>query len=231
MPGPRPAVSLTFCALLVACVPIQSTASTDGATMTDDSLITTVETTDDPDELVVALVHLAQSAEPSSHQYLGQRLGDPTLLTRLDSEDDYAQPPDFLRLSAVLDALVKNQAPTAQGAIVTLAVSEAFVEAPSRAELLLRATEAIRPPPDGLVAFWNRLADPADVYMHLLMRTLVNNGTPAALEIYERVIADPSHLAQTVPCVTGTDSSCYETVATDLGRWAFRRHQTFGFSR
>jgi hypothetical protein len=53
-----------------------------------------------------------------------------------------------------------------------------------------------------------------------------------AIENYERsstavadaVVADPSTLAQTVPCITGgQNDACYTTVAETIGRWAFRR--------
>lgn len=47
--------------------------------------------------------------------------------------------------------------------------------------------------------------------------------TSAAL-IAEAVIADPSTLAQTVPCVTESpDTACFEDLARDFGRLAFRR--------
>jgi Protein of unknown function (DUF1592)/Protein of unknown function (DUF1588)/Protein of unknown function (DUF1595) len=55
--------------------------------------------------------------------------------------------------------------------------------------------------------------------------------TPVDIEIYEgsamaianTVRDDPSALAELVPCVNGGDADCYETVARDLGRLAWRR--------
>jgi hypothetical protein len=56
--------------------------------------------------------------------------------------------------------------------------------------------------------------------------------TPVDIELYESssmaignaVRDDPSALALVVPCVTaGQDAACYETVARDLGRFAWRR--------
>lgn len=50
----------------------------------------------------------------------------------------------------------------------------------------------------------------------------------SATLIADAVVANPTTLANTVPCVTAGpfDSSCYEAVATDFGRLAFRRQLT-----
>jgi hypothetical protein len=47
----------------------------------------------------------------------------------------------------------------------------------------------------------------------------------SATEVALAAVANPSRLAETVPCVVDgpMDESCYQSVATDLGRFAFRR--------
>jgi len=68
------------------------------------------------------------------------------------------------------------------------------------------------------------------------MGTLTSVPAPADIELYEgssaaiadAVVADPSHIAATAPCVVDgpTDESCYASVASDLGRMAWRRPLT-----
>lgn len=50
----------------------------------------------------------------------------------------------------------------------------------------------------------------------------------SATAIADAVVADPSVLAQTVPCVSSGpyDATCFEAVARDFGRFAFRRSLT-----
>jgi hypothetical protein len=161
--------------------------------MSDSQDISVVNASNDPDELVAALINLARSSDMQSHQFLTQRLLDMQFIGLLDSEEDYEQPPRHLRLSSVLDELAKNPANSATFVLLQLTQSPGFIEAPSRSELLLEATKEIRPAPPQLVAFWNWLSDPEGVYMHPLMRALAINGTRPALEIFERVIADVRH--------------------------------------
>ncbi len=68
------------------------------------------------------------------------------------------------------------------------------------------------------------------------MATLSSVPSAADIESYERtsrdvaeaVVADPTYLAQTVPCVVDGPlyATCYQTVAEDLGRLAWRRPLT-----
>ncbi len=52
----------------------------------------------------------------------------------------------------------------------------------------------------------------------------IENYETSAMAIGNAVRSNPSTLAQLVPCVgAGQDASCYETVARDLGRFAWRR--------
>lgn len=52
----------------------------------------------------------------------------------------------------------------------------------------------------------------------------IENYESSAMAIGNAVRTDPSGLAQVVPCVAGAqDAACYETVARELGRFAWRR--------
>ncbi len=161
--------------------------------MGDDKLKETIQTSKDPAEVAVAAVTLARSREPADLNHLADVLKQPDFLNRLDSEADYAQPRKFLRLAAVLTELRKNGSPAARDVFVALMQSPSFVESPSRAELLLEASETLRPASPEVVAFWNRLSNPDDVYMNLLMPVLGRNGTKPAVDFYEKKIADPAY--------------------------------------
>ncbi len=83
------------------------------------------------------------------------------------------------------------------------------------------AAEAAQPPEDPIIGNYDS------------MGTLVSAPAPADVELYEgssadiaaAVVENPDTLAQTVPCVTDGpfDADCYEAVARDFGRLAWRR--------
>ena len=91
-------------------------------------------------------------------------------------------------------------------------------------ELMLGANagDAADPPDDVAQEGWDAIGNA----VLSLASEPIEDYEGTSEDIADAVIADPSHLAQTVPCVTGSDAGCYATVAEDLGRWAFRRPLT-----
>lgn len=158
--------------------------------MNENQNIEVINKSQDSGDLAVAAVNLARSNDPNDHTFLAQVLQTPEFLSRLDNEQDYAQPRKFLRVASVLDALEKNTSSTARDLLIDLMRSPVFTEEPSRAELLIEVSESIRPAPPEVVEFWNRHSDPDDIYMNLLMHALVENGSQPALEVFEQKIAD-----------------------------------------
>jgi hypothetical protein len=166
-----------------------------------------LQTSDDPDELVVAAVELARSRDAAAHRVLGTSLQSASFLQRLDSSQDYAQTRDQLRVAAVLRALSENREPSARELLVALTKSTTFIEAPSRVELLIEASVDFRPPAQEVIRFWEKHFGPDDVYKHLIIKTLVENGSKPALELYEKTMAGSVYsdgqktawLRQTVP--------------------------------
>ncbi len=90
-------------------------------------------------------------------------------------------------------------------------------------ELMLgsEAGDAADPPADTAQGGWDAIGNA----ILSLAAEPVEDYEQTATAIADTVLANPSRLAETVPCVTGgpEDSSCYTAIATDLGRFAFRR--------
>ena len=152
-----------------------------------------IMSSEDPGELVVAAIALARSINPEDQPLLGSMLKTPGFLGRLDSETDYAQPPNFLRIASVIDALKKNPAMSAQSLLIDLMISPVFTESPSRVVLLIEASIAIRPAPPEVVAFWERHTGVESVYMNILMHALMENCSEGAVELFFKKIGDSQY--------------------------------------
>ncbi len=155
-----------------------------------DSPAQILESSQDGADLAVAALELARSAQPADHRTLQRYLQSAAFLSRLDSQEDYKRSRRTLRIAAVLRALAENEAPSARALIVTLAQTPEFVEFPTRTELLLEASAVVRPEPPELARFWAQCSDPDDVYISLLVDALLRNGSPLALDLFERMMAD-----------------------------------------
>ncbi|MEM6991881.1 MAG: DUF1592 domain-containing protein [Myxococcota bacterium] len=93
-------------------------------------------------------------------------------------------------------------------------------------ELMLgpEAGDAADPPDDTPQGGWDAVGNT----ILSLATEPVEDYEQTATEIADAVIANPTRLAETVPCVTDgpADESCFEAIATDFGRFAFRRPVT-----
>ncbi|MBL4685241.1 MAG: DUF1592 domain-containing protein, partial [Nannocystaceae bacterium] len=86
------------------------------------------------------------------------------------------------------------------------------------------AEDAADPPPDTAQLGWDAIGNA----ILSLSGDPIEDYEQTATAVANAVIANPAVLAETVPCVTGgsQDASCYGDIATDLGRFAFRRPVT-----
>lgn len=147
--------------------------------------------------LMKAAFGLASSADSADHDALYARLIEPGFLDRLDSEDDYRDATARrLRVDRVVEMLARNPAASAQAAIDGIASDETFTSNPERVDALLRASVHVRPPSDALVAFWDRFSQPDDGHTPITVTSLIENGTPAAIALFERKLQDTSHEAE-----------------------------------
>ncbi len=145
-------------------------------------------------QLLQSLLDAARSDEPARHADLLKQLESPEVLDGLDSEEDYANSAKFrLRVQQVLEALARNPAPTARSTFLALTRSEAFTAHDERIMSLVRASVSICPAPPALVAFWDTYSQPEDGFTPSTITVLIDNGSPPALDLFERKMADPTH--------------------------------------
>jgi hypothetical protein len=144
----------------------------------------------EPRELVLAAERLAASREPADHQALLGFLKSREFLERLDSRDDCEGDWRRLRLRRVLEILRGNTTPSARAALVSLTQAPPYVQDPPRSDLLIPLFAEVRPAPPELVAYWDEHSLPDDGWVHLTMKAIVDNGSPPAIALLERKMAD-----------------------------------------
>jgi hypothetical protein len=145
-------------------------------------------------QLLSALLADARSAEPARHHNARQQLETPSVLDALDSAEDYANAGRFrLRVAQVTLALARNPSPTAAMAFLALTTSETFLAHDERIFSLIRTSAPIRPAPPPLADFWDRHCQAGDCFSPTTIGVLLDNGSPAAIALFERKLGDPSH--------------------------------------
>lgn len=148
----------------------------------------------DPKELLKAATALARSAVPADTDRLRALLESEAFLDRLDGKDDYRNAARFrLRVSRVVEALARNPAPGAQKAFVGLLGNKTFLAEDERTLSLVQAGAHVRPAPPELVKFWEAHFQPDDGFTPTTVSALVDNGSPPALALLEKKLADPGH--------------------------------------
>ncbi len=136
----------------------------------------------------------ARSADPAIHARLVAQLGRRQSLAELDSPADLAEAGRRgLHADRVVDALAQNPSPSARAAFLSVLDSRVYVSEDARVDGLIRASVHLRPAPPALVRFWNRCSRPGDGFTPLTMASLVGNGSPPALKLFERKLLDTSH--------------------------------------
>jgi hypothetical protein len=152
-----------------------------------------LQSSKDPNQLLAVAVSLAGSLEPEDHTALLRFLQNSAFLSRLDSAEDYEKTPKRLRFCKVLEKLSANPTASAHAVLVQLTQSPAVLHHPSRIDLLIEAVIPIRPAPPEIIRFWERHWQPEDGYSNLTARAAVENGSPPAISLFEKKMADPTH--------------------------------------
>ena len=158
-----------------------------------EELIQTLSVSQDPKELVRAAVQLANSERRSDHDALLKSLQSESFLLRLNAEVEYQGDVRLLRVRRVIEALSANKAPSASDTLLALTRNPVYLKAGGRVDLLIEATEVIRPAPPELVAFWDKHCQPEDGFTPLTIKALLENRSKPALELFEKKMADPAH--------------------------------------
>jgi hypothetical protein len=143
-----------------------------------------------PQELNLALKHLARSTDEADHAVLREALGDGAILARLDDADAYRRPRHTLRLATAMDRLGKNTSAPAAATIAALTKSKAFLAHEHRVDLLIEASAVCRPPAPEIVAFWSANADPAGIHAEIVAIALAKNATDRSTALLETLCRD-----------------------------------------
>ncbi len=158
--------------------------------MPKDPLI--LKSSTDKKELVRTAAEFAASDQSADIHTLVTFLSSEEFLNRLDSADDYNQPPLRLRLAKVLRTLMDNPKPAAAHAgLVSLTTEAPFIALEPRQELLVRALVAVRPAPPKAVQYWDSHSHPDSTWRHVVMDVLCDNGSEPAVDLLEKKLVDP----------------------------------------
>ncbi|MBM3789055.1 MAG: hypothetical protein FJW35_01755 [Acidobacteria bacterium] len=149
--------------------------------------------TDDARAFYRNALRLAQSRSDADHDSLHRMFSDPMFYSRLDSEEAYRGDPERLRVAGVLQKLAENGSPGARKTLAALARSGLFAGHRSRILLLIRALANVKPATPDAVAFWARHCQPEDGYSNVTIRSVIENGSAAAVKIFEMNIVNSGH--------------------------------------
>jgi hypothetical protein len=149
--------------------------------------VATLERSQNPRDLARAAQVLAASSSPSDHQLLVRFLKSPEFRLRLDPGDADSGPDD-LWIARPLRTLEANRNASAQAALVDLMNDGDFTSDLDRVDLLVKASAGIRSPGPEVVRFWRTFSEPDSVHLDGIMTALLDNGSPAAVSEFERIM-------------------------------------------
>ena len=152
-----------------------------------------LQSSSDPDELVLAGLTLARAARPEGHAALSKHLQSQDFLSKLDTPEDYGDPGAKLRVGRIVEALSENQAPSAHEVLVTLTQVPVFHDDLARIDMLIRACAEVRPAPPEVVKFWDTYCQPLDGHTPVTIEALFDNSSEPALALFEKKMHDPKH--------------------------------------
>lgn len=155
--------------------------------------ITLLQTSTDPDELATVAVALARGPQPEGHDALREQLQSPEFYYKLDTKKEYGDFGVPLRLNRIITALSENKAPSAHDVLVVLTQSSVYKSVNRRITMLISACAAVRPSPPEIVRFWDSYSQPETGFISRTISALVKNGSPPALALLEKKMADPKH--------------------------------------
>lgn len=186
-------IIIVTAAVLVAAVATNVlTAGEQGNAMTDKRTI--LETSDNPRDLMRTALVWTQGTDTAELYTLYNFLSSQNFLDRLDSADDYAAAAsNKLRVARLVESLARNQAPAARETFDALLRAPVFTANEDRIEVLIRASEFVRPPTPSLVPFWKTYSQPDDGYVHLTVTALLCNGSEPALGVFAQLLTNTDH--------------------------------------
>lgn len=153
----------------------------------------TMQSSNDPAEVVQAALLLARDVEPDGHKTLAAGLQSLKFLDRLDSDEEYLDLGGIVRVNRIVEALAENRTGSAHDVLVELTESKTFLVESRRTDFLIAAVAVIKPSPPDVIRFWDAYCKPLDGFTPLSIQAMVTNGSDPAIELLERKMLDPKH--------------------------------------
>ncbi|MBI1189261.1 MAG: hypothetical protein GC200_01080 [Tepidisphaera sp.] len=154
------------------------------------SAIEVLATSSDAGALTKAAQELAASKDAAGFDALRASLENAKFL---DAIDPPAKPPASrlaMNLWKILRTLSENKAKEARGVIEALTQAPAYQKHIARVDLLLEATETLRPPGPKVVEYWKTYSGHADIHAPVLQRILIANRSGEALGLFGEMMAN-----------------------------------------
>ncbi|MFA6044918.1 MAG: hypothetical protein WC718_08030 [Phycisphaerales bacterium] len=136
-------------------------------------------------------VELALDKDEAAHAPLRAALGDAEFLNRLD-------PPAALRgggrsmgLARIITALHDSDFAAARATLAGLASDDMYLSQWRRENLLIEATDVLRPPAQNVVKLWEHECTPEGIHTITVIRACLHNGSPAAMTLLTQRWLDP----------------------------------------
>jgi hypothetical protein len=140
--------------------------------------------------LRLAGVDLAGSPDEAAHAPLRAALADRGWLDRLDPPAGLHGSAASMGLARVIGALRENPADAARQTLRLLAASTPYLDSWRRTDLLVEASEVVRPPGPELAALWTRELTPEGVHTLKVVRACLRNGSAEGLALVARAWGD-----------------------------------------
>ena len=153
--------------------------------------IEVLRTSTDKGALTKAAQELANSKDAASLDAVRAELESAAFLDKIDPP---ARPPASrlaMNVWKVLRTLTNNKQPEARRVIEALTVAPTFQKNINREDLLLEATQELRPPGERVVAYWTARSGAENLHGPVLQRILLANGSPEALTLFRQMMSNP----------------------------------------
>ena len=143
----------------------------------------------DPRELYRAAETLLESSDPADHARLLRLLSDEGFLSRLDSTEDYERGTRFLRISRLIEAMRESESASVRLILDGLTQKPGFLANETRVELLIEASDVLRPASPAVVRFWDTYCQGDDWTNGMVATTMADNASPPAIDLLEAKFA------------------------------------------
>jgi len=182
---PQVVLSCLLAAVTVSCGE-KSTPNEKEDTVDLKATLSILRDSKDPAQLEAAAVSLCKAKAAEALRNLVPILRDAKFLQRLDSEQDYEDHEDQLRIRSVLQAMGRSPSSQAVQALEEISEDKGFIGDLARLEALIDACGLLEKPSPKLLTFLDSQAQPGGVMTNRVTGTLARIGSAEACQLIEK---------------------------------------------